>query len=191
MNILRPGSTNLVRDETTARFEGVVHRFVIEHRARTARELRFYQIQPDFRRVIEVAALAQLPSGKRHPHQRRIPKAVLEEARDRLLSADLQRCTSFGELFDVVAHEIASIRGIGELTVYDVALHIGAFLGLEPEVVYLHRGTREGAKAIGVGTRQKTIRVENLPEPFHILTPAEIEDCLCIYKDELRELAGG
>ena len=39
---------------------------------------------------------------------------------------------------------------LGELTVYDVAHRIGAYLQLEPDVVYLHRGTRIGARYLGL-----------------------------------------
>ena len=39
---------------------------------------------------------------------------------------------------------------MGELVVYDTALRIGARFGLEPEKVYVHRGTREGVRKLGL-----------------------------------------
>ncbi len=170
--------------------EEIVRHFIQEHRPRAAKHLQFYKDQPSLKAAIEMATPAKLPNGKRFSHQRRTPQRALEKARDCLLATDLQECTSFSELIERVNSTIRDIKGIGELTIYDTARHIGAYLGLEPEVVYLHRGTREGAKAIGLGTRRKTLRVEEFPEPFHNLTPGEIEDCLCIYKEALRDLGG-
>ena len=40
------------------------------------------------------------------------------------------------------------IKGIGELTIYDTALRIGFYLDIYPDKVYLHAGTREGAKRL-------------------------------------------
>jgi hypothetical protein len=133
-----------------------------------------------------MAALSKLPGGKRHPHQRRIPARVLQQAADALTNANLSVAT-FDDLHQAVRTTIGDIRGIGELAVYDIACRIGAYLGLEPDQVYLHAGTREGARALGF--RGTTIRKNELPIAFRQLSPGEIEDCLCIYKTELRRLA--
>ena len=167
----------------------IVQRHISEHRPRAARELRYYKLQRSLEKAIEVAVLARMPSGKRHPHQRRIPGRVLEVAKEQLFSADLERCDSFAKLFATVEEAIRPIHGIGELAVYDTAQRIGAYLGLMPERVYLHAGTREGAKALGVDVRRKTVAVDELPEPLRALEAYEIEDCLCIYKAELKELS--
>jgi hypothetical protein len=78
---------------------------------------------------------------------------------------------------------------VGELMVYDTALRIGAFLKLEPVSVYLHAGTKTGAKALGLTVSgKKNINVTDLPKEFRKLKPHEIEDCLCIYKDNIDSL---
>jgi hypothetical protein len=51
-------------------------------------------------------------------------------------------------------------------------------------LLYLHRGTKEGTAALGL--RGETLDAAALPAAFSRLTPAEIEDCLCIYKDTIR-----
>lgn len=61
---------------------------------------------------------------------------------------------------------------------YDVAHRIVAYLGLEPEHVYLHRGTRVGARALGLGRGRQWIDLAELPDEFGRLTLAETEDCL-------------
>src|SRR5262249_54941969 len=79
---------------------------------------------------------------------------------------------------------IGEIRGVGELTVYDISHRIGAHFGNAPQLVHLHAGTRTGARAFGI--RGGILDPKTLPHAFSRLTPAEIEDCLCIYKDVLR-----
>jgi hypothetical protein len=84
-----------------------------------------------------------------------------------------------------VEREIGSVQGIGKLMVYDIAHRIGAYLRKSPMLVYLHRGTKEGAAVLGF--HGETLDPAVLPTAFSQPTPAEIEDCLCIYKDELRD----
>ncbi len=148
-------------------------------------EYAFFAKQASLTVVIEVAASGQRADGKRHSHQRRIPRAVLDEAVRRLhANMDAVEATNcFQELHDRVGAIIGPLPGIGELTIYDVAHRIGAFLNIEPEHVYLHAGARKGAAAIGYSGR--VVKKEQLPPEFLPLTPAEIEDCLCIFKEDL------
>jgi hypothetical protein len=70
---------------------------------------------------------------------------------------------------------------------YDTAVHIGAKLGLMPDEVYLHSGTRKGARALGLPYRQPTLQISSLPIALHQLAGYEIEDFLCIFKNEFDE----
>jgi hypothetical protein len=83
---------------------------------------------------------------------------------------------------------VGNIDGIGELCVYDVSTRIGAWLKLEPAQVFVHAGVRVGARALGLGGRDR-FDVQELPQAFRDLSASEAEDCLCIFKDELRALA--
>ncbi|WP_146193069.1 hypothetical protein [Maritimibacter sp. 55A14] len=154
-------------------------------RTKAREEILFFSSQPNLSDAIMMAANCRRADGKRHPHQRRIPNRVLGEAERQLLanSESISAAQDFDALLVVVNHTIRSIRGIGELTVYDTAHRIGAFLGLAPEKVYLHAGARTGAA--GLGFSGKMIEKDQLPAAFAPLTAAEIEDCLCIYKDKL------
>ena len=153
-------------------FGDIVRDYSSRHRERARRELRYYAIQRSLENAIREATLSRLPSGKRHPHQRRIPSHVLQSAERRLqaIAGQLQAAESFAELHDLIERRIKPIRGIGDLAVYDIAHRIGA--------------TREGARALNLGGR--TIEVRELPARLRQLSAAEIEDCLCIYKDALR-----
>lgn len=150
-------------------------------------EQRWFAIQRTLEEAVSRAALAVSPSGKRLSHQRRIPQAVLAESRRRLDAAlpALSNAQSFEVLHETVATVIGSIPGIGELTIYDTALRIGAKLQLEPTVVFLHAGTRAGARCLGLSVSRKFIPVVEFPRVFQKLKPQEIEDVLCIYKGEL------
>lgn len=166
--------------------EAKVSGYIEHHQARATRELEYYsRVLRSDEEAVNRAALALLPSGKRHPHQYRIPRAALEESKRRLLENlhMLRRATSFDELFNVVEDLTAPIPGIGELTVYDTALRIGVHFGCEPTRVYLHAGTRTGAQALGFNPRRQSIEMDELPEPMRGLSAQDAEDMLCIYKD--------
>ena len=166
----------------------IVKRYIREIREPARNELRFFEKQPNLRSAIQNAALCRTcASKKKHDHQRRIPLSVLAEAERRLqdCASSLSAAPDFVALYAAVEHAILPIRGIGELTVYDVAHRIGAYLGKPPSLVYLHAGTRKGASELGLGSG-KTIDPQALPAPFKLLSPAEIEDCLCIYAADIR-----
>jgi hypothetical protein len=172
-------------------FDRIVHDYRENHEQDANRLLDYYSSLSSYQEAAEVIGLAELPSGKRHPHQRRLKSEVLQEVHKALLDAEsrMGSCSSFEELFDTVRETIGEIWGVGELMVYDTANRLGAYFGLEPEAVYLHRGTREGAETIGIDSDRKKVEVSELPEPLQNLRPHELEDCLCIYKDELRRVA--
>jgi hypothetical protein len=164
----------------------VVRAYIRDYRDAAQRERSDYVTQPNLADAVRAAALSKLPGGRRHPHQRRIPGRVLQRAATALANTNLP-VAPFEDLHQAVRRTIGPLRGIGELAVYDVAYRIGAHLGLEPDLVYLHAGTREGARALGLGGA--AVSKSELPNAFHRLSCGEIEDCLCIYKNDLRRLA--
>jgi hypothetical protein len=60
--------------------------------------------------------------------------------------------------------------------------------GAEAERVYLHAGAARGAKALGIEGRD-SITPSELPAAFRRLRAYEMEDCLCIFKDDLERLS--
>src|SRR5262249_18052851 len=153
-----------------------VDEYISRYRQHAQRELRYYIIQHSFADAIREAALSRLPNGKRHSHQWRIPGHALQVAEQRLQARakELRGAKSFSELHDLIERQIKPIHGIGDLAIYDIAHRIGAHLGLAPDAVYLHAGTREGARALNLSG--KTIQVGEMPRQFRKLTAAEIED---------------
>jgi hypothetical protein len=138
----------------------VVRDYQARHKERGASELRHYARQPSLSLAVKLAVLSETEDRKRHPHQRRLSASTLRRAHAELDQCQPGNCSSFDELFQMVDNAIGAIHGIGPLTVYDTAYRIGEYLNLKPERIYLHAGTREGAQALGLGRKVKTIEVE-------------------------------
>jgi hypothetical protein len=174
-----------ILEPTTSRWAEILHHYDGIHRHRAEDELHWFIQARSLAEVISRAALAIDSRGKRFAHQRRIPSSALREARAALLreQSKIQACRDFDELLTTITHTLDDVFGLCELFCYDTAFRIGGYLRLYPEKVYLHSGTREGARALGlrVGLR-KAIDVAELPDELGGLPPHEIEDILCIYK---------
>jgi hypothetical protein len=148
--------------------------------------------------AIKRSALSQIPSGKsgrtkRHSHQTRLPHHVLAEASQHLLARqqEISVCASFDELFNVVEGTVLQIPGAGEMLVYDIAQRLGVFLKLEPDKVYMHRGTRKGAKSLGLTSEAKAIPLDEFPLALSELGAFRLEDVLCIYRMALARIRSG
>jgi hypothetical protein len=160
--------------------------YIRKHRPRTLQEFRSFQNDPSLRNCIRRAARALDEDGDKHPHQWRVPPAALNDLANSLTRKEsaIMRCKSFKELLAIVEAASKHIWRNAELTVYDTAWRIAGRLGLEPEAVYLHAGTRVGARALGI-TGRGPISVKHFPNGVWKLKPRELEDCLCMYKDRL------
>jgi hypothetical protein len=173
--------------------KAIVGNYIKRYRPAIESLLYFYEEKLSLKDAIHAASNAQHLNRnkevKRHPHQYRIKKCALEQTYETLRKTRLGKYQSFDELHQKISDSIRPISGVGELMVYDTALRIGAFLKLEPVSVYLHAGTKTGAKALGLTVSgKKNINVTDLPKEFRKLKPHEIEDCLCIYKDNIDSL---
>ena len=166
------------------RVEQAVSDYIAHHRNDAIKELQFYRDTPTLGQVVTRAAHACTAGGGKHPHQWRIPRDALREFATRLSGSKraIRKATSFDELHEIVREVGEPIYMIGELTIYDTAHRIGCKLGLPPTRVYLHSGTQSGAVALGFHRNRASISVKELPKPFAVLEPYEIEDCLCIFK---------
>jgi hypothetical protein len=167
-------------------FSAIARHYVIHHRKRKAGELDWFRNQPTLEAAVEKAALAVDERGKRLSHQRRIKAHAIKAAKIALLAAvsDIRNCPNFDTLHELVNETVGEIEGIGPLYAYDVSERIGAKLGLRPEKVYLHTGAADGAAKLGFPRGLQTIEVGELPAALQSLSPDEIEDVLCMYKDD-------
>lgn len=172
-------------------FQAITRAYIRYNRPNSQAELGWFHQQPTVRSAIKHAALAINSQGKRYRHQCRLRKATLENARRVLLanSRHIAQSRNFDGLFALLHGLLSSIKGIGELYVYDTSLRIGAKLGLLPTKVYLHAGTRLGAKALNLDGTANALEVSKLPSEFQQLEPHEIEDILCIFKAKLKAVS--
>ncbi|AZO77220.1 hypothetical protein B5U99_27555 [Bosea sp. Tri-54] len=116
----------------------------------------------------------------------------MAEGKRRLLAAEhpLADAPTFEALHALVAAALRPINGIGDLTIYDVATRIGAFLKLAPDAVYLHAGAAEGAKALGIRTAGgRPVPLDRFPAALRRLGAYHLENLLCTFKRELKRAA--
>jgi hypothetical protein len=175
----------------SSKLEAIARTYIRKLRPRAQAEIDWFAHQPSLDAAIESAALAINSRGKRYSHQRRLTRAALKEAFHCLVdeAEEIERARDFDELFKIVRTAVKPIQGIGELYIYDTSFRIGANLNLFPTKVYLHAGTRRGVRALGLDHRAHTLKVSALPKQLHCLDPHELEDILCIFKDELKNVA--
>jgi len=129
------------------------------------------------------------PNGKMHNHQSKVSKA-LPQFEEKLMGSlrHLTRNDDFNQIYWMVDN--LKTPGIGPMTVYDVAVRFGAYLGLKPEKIYLHAGTASGLKALGIriGVRDSSFPMELLPAILRNKDADEVEDFLCTYRLAFRRL---
>lgn len=171
--------------------EAMIRDFVDRFRPGERDELAFFKEHP-FTVALDHAALAKDCRGKRFSHQRRLTRESLAKARGLLFEKqdELKRMQCFEGVLKIVQGITRQVRGLGELYAYDTALRISAALGYEPVAVYLHAGTRVGAKRLGISTSRDYVSTLDLPVALQKLPPHEVESFLCIYKNQLGTLAG-
>jgi hypothetical protein len=105
----------------------IVNDYIRTRRLHTRAEMMYFANEPSPSTAIRRAALCETKDGKRHAHQRRIPRRLLEYVETKLQAnrRKLSKATDFAALHRLVNEEIGSIKGIGRLTVYDIAHRIG------------------------------------------------------------------
>jgi hypothetical protein len=148
---------------------------------------------------IETAVLSLDFNGRMHGHQRRVGGARLKKYAQAMLSQhhiDLikkaLRSKNFHAVYLVFKEETKHHYMVSTLTAYDVTQRICHVYGIEPEFVYLHTGTTEGARNLNIKTGGKEyLQSKEVPAWLSSsLAPADIENFLCIYKDEFRLSTG-
>ena len=142
--------------------------------------------QKFLRDAIKIAVKSRDINGNKHPHQYRIQNSLLNDFSNKLNNQfeEIDKASSFEQLFKII--EKNRIHGIGEMTIYDSAFRIGIYKGIQPDKIYLHRGTRIGVeRLLGMKINKNSITKQELPTPFNNceLNLWQLEDFFCIYKD--------
>jgi hypothetical protein len=165
---------------------------IIEHyfwhgRLKALEEIEWMQASDDLPAAIKQATASVQDNGRLFFHQRWLDEEAAARASATLLEClgEIDGTRDFHELFLLVEQLVGEIKGLKEMFVYDVAFRIGAHLRRWPTRVYLHRGTRAGAIALGFDGALPWLEVRQFPREFHILEAYLIENLLCIHKTEL------
>ncbi len=172
----------------------IIRDYVVNFQPEHEQEMMWFRNQASFEEALNLAAQAQDDMGRRYSHQRRIKLQSIANATRALADAhdDLRNCPSFHELWNLIGSCLDKVKGVRELYVYDCASRLGAYLGLQPQKVYLHAGTREGAKNLGLlsqkDARPQWLEPTELSPALRSLPPTDVENLLCIYKSELARL---
>lgn len=156
--------------------------------------LDFYGNLPDWATAIEEAGRFHFDaSGKSRTFQDRTFIAKRQFAEDLQKNQTvIYNSANFEELYDNIEKSCKK-KGIGEQTIYDTAMRLGAFLekqkggNFKPQKVFLHNGAMKGAKILfekGLLTRPcNRMPLSAFAELFPQKEAWEVEEILCIYKD--------
>ncbi len=127
---------------------------------------------------------SRFENGKMHGHQRRVAHK-LEEGLEVSLSDNIQfnDFNSFESIYSWIKSVTDRVKGLGITTAYDVARRLGAWLGMQPKIVYLHAGAAEGAKKLVI--KGETVFLNDFPQEIQKLGATHAENFLCIYKNRL------
>jgi hypothetical protein len=169
-------------------YELIVQEYIRDHRPIANEEAIHFRSMKSLSDAIVEAASCNLPSGKPHPHQYRVPVTSLDIARDRLLVLPLSQCNTFDEIHSMIESAISDIPEIGALTVYDIAHRIGEFLRKEPEFVYIHQTSTKSTKSSRSETHNRRLAVRDVPDPFQKLKAYEVVDCFFIFRNKLKAI---
>jgi len=165
-------------------YNSIIRHYNSHCRVNSQREINWFKSQ-DTDGIIHNSANALDECGRRYFHQRRITKKAISKAENIIRTnwKSISESTTFANLHELLREKLTRIFGLGDLYIYDTAFRIGAFLNVFPKQIYLHAGTKTGARKLGIEIRNRhKIYKSDLPIEFRLLEPCEIEDILCIYK---------
>ncbi len=165
--------------------KSIISHYRKKHLLSALAELGYYRTLPDLYICCHKAALAINHKGKRYKHQARISKTTLSNARSILLNNAklIEEVKNFDELIALIDNLLKSVKGIGELYIYDTSIRIGSHIGYLPNKIYLHADARTGARRLGFKNRI-SIEMTEFKNEFQYLEPFEVEDILCLYKEK-------
>jgi hypothetical protein len=165
-------------------YKSIIRHYTSHCRVNSQREIDWFKSQ-DINGIIHNSSHAIDECGRRYFHQRRITKKAIFRAENIIRNnwKLISESKDFENLHELLRKKLTYVFGLGDLYIYDTSFRIGAFLNLFPRQIYLHAGTKTGARKLGIEIRNRTkIYKSDLPIEFRVLEPHESEDILCIYK---------
>lgn len=160
-----------------ASLAALVAGYVADIRPEACARLAFYANQASLAAALEVVAAWRDEHGRVEVRQSRLGRAVREAAAARIRALSLADAVTFATVHSRVEAALGGLRGLGELAVYDVALRLGAVLGLPPQAVFLARGVQAAARVLGV-PRARWAAIDAFPAEMRRLHAWEVENFL-------------
>lgn len=174
--------------------------------------LSFYKNLANLSEVIEYACTARFSLEEAgevyeitHPHQqyfiardekpRGVEATIMRQVASNVQGKieNLEQARTFDDIIYVLVQ--SKVNGFGDLAIYDSSVRIANYLDIMPDKVFLHAGVKEGAvnlEAKGLIPRgsssQATIDMDDMPKPLQQLHPVQVENFLCSFKTELKNL---
>lgn len=158
--------------------------------------IEFTKDAPDLATAIERACASRGANGEYWHHQRpykahiagRSELARILTTRSTAIEAVAER-GRFRDLLELVEDAGKDVAHVGKLTLYDVAMRLSYFLGVEMDAIYPHAGVAKGLAALGLPT-SRPVQREELPPTLALCDDLnEVEDFLCSYRAPLSELS--
>lgn len=156
---------------------------------------------PNLAVAVRRAVEARDEFGKHHNHQSKVDITARRKFGRKIIYYAARKALPLTD-FDALHDKLDEIKpyGIGPVTVYDVAVRIGAYTGAEPQSVYMHAGVRQGARALWEAMwrtkwfkadkqpgawswRDDRIPVDLMPKPLNKMRADDVEDILCTYRE--------
>lgn len=158
------------------------------HKPHLENELNYYRGINELADALMAAGLFWQNENEIHNHQYRINKESKKLFSRNLRNVSMGEVSTFADLYNRIFS--CRVKGVGSLTIYDTALRLGAHLKMLPDGIYLHAGAYVGYKNLlgKVPIPQIIPYSQDIKELFNGLMPYEIENFLCIYKDDFKEL---
>lgn len=183
---------------------------------RTDQVIRWCRKAPNYATAVRRAVEARGEDGKHHNHQSKVDITARRKLGATLVSPPIKKRveyivsikdnpaaeTNYYTAFDALHDMIDEVKpfGIGPVTVYDVAVRVGEYLGIRPASVYVHAGVREGIKELEQALLRQgpmTVRAQRLvgahklprvpmylfPGAFKAVDADTLEDILCTYRE--------
>jgi len=151
-------------------------------------DLSFYANQFSLAETLVLVGDWKDKDGRCPVHQKFLPARVKAAAGERIRALDIGAARHFNDVFEAVEREVGVLEGVGPRTVYDIALRLGAVLGLPPTRVFLHASALRGARALGLVPRERSLALDAFPGELRRLGAWEIENFLGLYADDLARL---
>ena len=173
-----------------SKLDAAVEEFMADPANADTAERALFESAASLEEAITHATHGTKPDSKTQPKGDANPLSAKDRCRATLMQEQerLRASKDFHDVFTQVKGLANRTGGLGEVWIYDVSVRIAAYLGKQPDRIYLHGGAREGARAFKIASSRESISKFELPRPLRRMPCTMIGNFLSKKKKELRDL---